>query len=1070
MPPEHFKELFAQAEDNLAKIMDFTQDPPGSHLVDDDEDFMSPNMEAPPPLNPAAHLTDGAAKEMAMEGVTPTSLGGDEAVVKKLHEQFAAASKATPTSKKSAGRERIKLASFGDNVQSKSSEASPLKHTVPEPRLATPVSSHSWESSLRSTSSGSVMRKTPIKVSVGPQTGRGRIGNSPTPMGTEPPSEQRTTPPDEPSPHHPKEITFLPTEQNTMAPTPRMTSPGNGIWQDTGNVHLVATPTRYLEMPDPLPQNDISVLSSPLSPRLFKGRAAIRAKQGRPVASSPIPGKGTGRRELTTPDKIPSRLLQGTSASRSRFSKESHTATACCLSGSIKPIPGRLVRQTKAAEVYLANSPVKSSVNPSFQREVEKAKAKVQQHVKQHKEKELRHQMLVEDRTRKLQSEQIQRRKKMQAAIERARQNKAKHETEEQARREMLKQRLEEKAAQADSKRANRAKENNYRRATVKSLGATASRKPTVPLAPNFRTDLRLKSRGSPNHSKDQPASAKSVDILKQGLGDGKAASPKKGEDFLNRPLTVPKGPRLSTGRRQRAKATPEPKREPKKVRKTNLHAASSPQASVRSTSSRLTIPETPKFQEIRQRPTCKSTAEKEAEEMEYFRSHPLKAKPVPLHLKRSVPETRPVAPVRQVTTPSPFQFATDRRMGDSTPNQPATDEEETACVQLFKARPMPKYSTTTPLTGKRPKTHRPLTTPEPFHFETDLRHQKKTPHEAPEEKVELFKARPMPKFERPTGLTFEFRPKSVALGKTKVDIDTIKFHARAAPKRSPPSIAVRSKDPTKLRHPRKVCRSSPDENSKRPCNPNQFHALPMPPRSPPAIPVRDKNPSKLLWSPRKITDSPQQTPMITFKARQMPDFYKRKDILPKTTIYKGTPTLSSPNLEPQGESPPNSPNNQLAAKDRLRQRLKGRQMNSRRAGVSSAKFSSTSVKNRLQRVAPVASPGPVEVAGRPVTRGVPKSIECSPDKSGAMQGIVPEQARTPRTGTGAGPRSFSTNGYQAELYQQLEASQRVEETMQMAFDLQRAAEDELSFHGSSIGSREQQLGFAEGEYSHEFN
>ena len=63
----------------------------------------------------------------------------------------------------------------------------------------------------------------------------------------------------------------------------------------------------------------------------------------------------------------------------------------------------------------------------------------------------------------------------------------------------------------------------------------------------------------------------------------------------------------------------------------------------------------------------------------------------------------------------------------------------------------------------------------------------------------------------------------------------------------------------------------------------------------------------------------------------------------------------------------------------------------------------------------------------------------------------------TPRAGTGVGPTSFGdpmdrlVAGEEKRREQSRQAAAQWEEAMQLALDVQRAAEDELSYHESSV-------------------
>jgi hypothetical protein len=230
-------------------------------------------------------------------------------------------------------------------------------------------------------------------------------------------------------------------------------------------------------------------------------------------------------------------------------------------------------------------------------------------------------------------------------------------------------------------------------------------------------------------------------------------------------------------------------------------------------------------------------------------------------------------------------------------------------------------------------------------------------------------------------------------------------------------------------------------------------------------------------------------------------------------TIYRPTPILSPPRQESKAKSPGGTPtrNNtapkggyNLTAKERLRQRLKGRQSNVNPT-ASGARFSSANVRSRLEQVAPLTTPE-AKMKRRPRNNQSNSSshvdVSSGEQSSDEMHGGIPKHASTgaaahvedqippaqgetllnvptnqwqvpdftgatPRAGTGIGPKSFGQpspvdeNAFaeMRRLEQERETSQQFEEAIKLAYELQRAAEDELSFHGS-INSRDQHMGY----------
>jgi hypothetical protein len=110
------------------------------------------------------------------------------------------------------------------------------------------------------------------------------------------------------------------------------------------------------------------------------------------------------------------------------------------------------------------------------------------------------------------------------------------------------------------------------------------------------------------------------------------------------------------------------------------------------------TVPESPKFHEIKPRPLPKSTQEQEEEEMQQIQ--PFQARKPPPFTKPNL-ETKP-APV---TTPQPFHFHSTTRKRSVPPSKEQVDLQE--CQQFrFKARPIPKsvQSTKSPEVSRIPR------------------------------------------------------------------------------------------------------------------------------------------------------------------------------------------------------------------------------------------------------------------------------------------------------------------------------------------------------------------------------
>ena len=658
--------------------------------------------------------------------------------------------------------------------------------------------------------------------------------------------------------------------------------------------------------------------SNIINPRLLQSTTAFSAKYANNRRGPPpgpdrqrtvrVPTDARGRRQLTSPDKLSSRLLQPTSTSRAHVSKESSSRNrtnhrrSTGASSKSSPIPSRLLQRTETSQMHTMDSPTFSK---KVQEEREATKVRVRARIEAQKKKQAERDKGIQERIRKRQEDALSKKKELKTTLARARAKRERMETLERERVEKLKQSIAAKEAKAKAKMAEK---ENSRPAIPKTMAPRAKlirpRKvtPTIPIAPSFATDSRFKGRDKPATEEPLPL-ANSSDIFGKGLRNDTRPAPDKASRRVSsgesRTLTIPKGPKFTTSKLH-ADKTPTTKAAADKddnslVWQGGLRSVSSP-TSVRSSGpSKSTIPKTPNFHEIRKRNIAKSTAEKEADEMEYYRKHPFKAKVNKMNDMGSAP--RPTKPPvhRLLTLPEPFHFQTDSRIGKSTPKNDREGE-----FQLFKARPMPDFSSNrnTPLTGRTPPSRRTLTTPEPFKLHIlkptfsgsgglviHRPGSKSTPLE-PEETYQ-FKARPIPKFLNhgpPQTITitdstmgekqprqFQARPmpnfgpivyKSPAINqrlppvrKEPEELPSPKFRAKPVPKSlsSRPSIPVKHHNPVQLRSPESV--RHPEQPTPRAI---QFHARPVPKTlSTPSIPVRDRDPSKLRGSPISETSSP---------------------------------------------------------------------------------------------------------------------------------------------------------------------------------------------------------------------
>lgn len=633
-----------------------------------------------------------------------------------------------------------------------------------------------------------------------------------------------------------------------------------------------------------------------------------------------------GRRELTSPDKISSRLLQGTSASRRRLAKETTSATSRG-SGhsrrSITPVPTRLLRSTEATLVHQALSPGRAK--RCSEAEQEATKLRVRERVEEQKRKQAERDKEMRKRIQIRQEQQRERKQRMQEVLSRARGKRERLEQMERERVEKLKQKLAEKERKA-LQRKTAEKENHSERGPAPRTKPIHHRnfKPTIPVAPSFATDRRLKQK-PPSARVPPPPPARNNDLFKQGL---RASTPETRRISSGSGPTIPKGPRLTTSSRHGEKHVAVP------IRDTNeppawergLRSVSSPTPSERSNHSHsITIPKTPKFNESHKRLPPKSTAEKEKEMIDYYKAHPFKARPVRMNDLSPAPRPTKVDPPRPLTRPAPFHFLTDDRFGKSREDLDGKKEENVS----FKARPMPNFSSVrnTPLTGKITSSNRAPTTTAPFHFHTDDRIGKSREDlGGKKEENVLFKARPMPNFAstrnspltgkvspskkhlttpEPFNLRTDERASSSPPKTSPAKSNDSMFRARPMPKFDKHSPTIMQRNPSRKTPPQEPegrfqfkARPMPDFGSKGPpatisfnatsqdsmqnvrddaSEQFQFHARPMPSFEETSIPVVARDPSKTR-SPQRVRREEQQNDVVEikpFRARQLPDFSK---------------------------------------------------------------------------------------------------------------------------------------------------------------------------------------------------
>lgn len=159
---------------------------------------------------------------------------------------------------------------------------------------------------------------------------------------------------------------------------------------------------------------------------------------------------------------------------------------------------------------------------------------------------------------------------------------------------------------------------------------------------------------------------ANSNEIFKQSFREDMSV----GGSSCNEPrkLTIPEGPKLKTTRKYGEKELGDDSSIASGTWEAGLR---SPSKSQRDDHPKLTIAKTPHFQPIRKRELPKSTAEKEKEEMEYFNSHPFKARPVRMHDRPPTSLSKKPVEKRKLTTPEPFHFNTDKRAAHLSEEKP---------------------------------------------------------------------------------------------------------------------------------------------------------------------------------------------------------------------------------------------------------------------------------------------------------------------------------------------------------------------------------------------------------------
>jgi hypothetical protein len=563
------------------------------------------------------------------------------------------------------------------------------------------------------------------------------------------------------------------------------------------------------------------------------------------------------------------RLLQGTAASKARLEGPCHTLPMASSSRkNSSPISSRLLQKTAASRTRESNS---SSKDDSDQQ------AAARDRDKNKLERDRQSQERSERRQRQAQAKS----EKIQQSLRRARERREKVEQQDRDRIAKLEAKLLEKENKHPTPSSRdgpmRAKLSGPRPKYVRPRKVT----PTIPIAPVFATDSRGNRRERPKRD-EHVTLANSDEMLKNYLRrDEQTPVRTSGE----RPaLTIPQGPKLATAARHGDKtpAAPILEVDDADVRQWQggLRSVSSPAAAERP--HKLTIPHTPKFQDIKKRELPKSTAEKEMEVIEYYKSHPFKANPVQMQDLSTPPVPRKKSD-RRLTTPEPFHLSNDDRAEQM--------QYQDGKIEHFRARPMPDFSATKkiPLTGKTPKTEKKkLTHPQPFNFHTvDRASSSVQSHSEPEGDNVQFRARPVPNFVRHSGLVIHRDPDYVR--KSRVETPPQTFKALPMPKFSTrvsitPLARKAGKPlttPTPFQfHTEERASHTPTSSTTHGSQPERFKARTMPNFTKAAAPVRDRDPERTRSIPKHLVRMRQEEPQPkSFRAKSIPNTHLEPSI-----------------------------------------------------------------------------------------------------------------------------------------------------------------------------------------------
>ncbi|KAG7374731.1 hypothetical protein IV203_013826 [Nitzschia inconspicua] len=749
------------------------------------------------------------------------------------------------------------------------------------------------------------------------------------------------------TPPKPKEISFNTTTSQDGIPSNRSVSP----------LHGGVNPSVAVAGTDKSNGTLSPMVSSPLNPRLLEPTISSR-RQASIASDAPKANNsvaygslftGRGRRPLTKPDRNIDRLVKPTRASiaankQPQVDKKNgmmlprRVVTPAEMQTAKISNVSRLLQATKANPGNKAQiKPSTTNKNIMSEQERKEATAKLRARIqalqknskgrakggtKETDKNAVDQSEQPEQRLRKMEQERLAKlRAKIMAKDERMQKKVEQHRQMREGPKLEPRQQIDAES-QPDTKKRSQ---------------------PTILNAPKFATSYRRRTKdpeGLKNiHDEIVPLAA-STDILMKGLrappprSPGAAAAKKRG-------LTIPQAPNFATTRRHGEKT---PMTSPQKVHfsddsswySTLRDGTVSPTSKIASSvkTGPLTVPQTPNFQPIRQRPLPKSTAEMELEEMEYYKNHPFRARPVkldPLPPKSVLNKKKLTAPSRRLTTPQPFYLRTDLR-GERHRHMDDADCENEPSSQ-FKAMPMPDFGRrhSMPNTGHSSMMQKTLTTTEPFNFHATSTRTTRTPilpqgkkanpssvrskvpsgasgirfqHKStkwtpstrsmekkaafdskkkspPQPEAKPFRAKPMP----------NFIPKTIRISKktadTRGDMGTgdeaerSDIRSNSTPGKSENLFRARPMPnfdhveiPVHNRDASKI-RSPPSRRKAEETSPSTFHARPVPKSltKEPTIPVKKRNPSKLRSpdSVRRPHQSPTMDAFPTFQAQPIP-------------------------------------------------------------------------------------------------------------------------------------------------------------------------------------------------------